>query len=306
MTGIGQMCRHFVAHAPSLGGTIPSGTLPRCRFVVRFVLRVSCSLAVAVDPRREPFVYQQDPLNSAAQRRRSSSPRLPPPCTAGTGSGSGRRPRQSGRQHRAGGASKTRRVLDLTLRKMIALIVRSPRSGHGRGPCRGRAGRENFMALNIHAELKRLRTLKTPQLKARYAELFGEPTRCNNRPYLIKRIAWRLQADAEGDLSERARQRAAEMADDAICGCRPRSAPRPTTISDARPQTRHRLAPRLAGQRRRCRGRRCANVQGQGVQRDRAAQGLLSARARSTARCRRWPTRSPAATGTVRSSSPTR
>ncbi len=58
------------------------------------------------------------------------------------------------------------------------------------------------MALNIHAELKRLGTLKTPQLKARYAELFGEPTRCNNRPFLIKRIAWRLQADAEGDLSE--------------------------------------------------------------------------------------------------------
>jgi hypothetical protein len=71
------------------------------------------------------------------------------------------------------------------------------------------------MALNIHAELKRLGTLKTPQLKARFAELFGEPTRCNNRPYLIKRIAWRLQADAEGDLSERARQRAAEIADDA-------------------------------------------------------------------------------------------
>ena len=67
------------------------------------------------------------------------------------------------------------------------------------------------MALNIRAELKRLGTLKTPQLKARYAELFGEPTRCNNRPYLIKRIAWRLQADAEGDLSERARQRAAEI-----------------------------------------------------------------------------------------------
>ena len=68
------------------------------------------------------------------------------------------------------------------------------------------------MTLNIHAELKRLVTLKTPQLKARYAELFGEPTRCNNRPYLIKRIAWRLQANEEGDLSERARQRAMELA----------------------------------------------------------------------------------------------
>ena len=57
------------------------------------------------------------------------------------------------------------------------------------------------MALNIHAELKRLGTLKTPHGKDRYAELFGEPARCNNHPYLIKRIAWRLQADAESDLS---------------------------------------------------------------------------------------------------------
>ena len=98
------------------------------------------------------------------------------------------------------------------------------------------------MALNIHAELKRLGTLKTPQLKARYAELFGEPTRCNNRPYLIKRIAWRLQADAEGDLSERARQRAAEIADDSDLRLQaPVSAPRPTTISDA-PSPKHAIA----------------------------------------------------------------
>jgi len=71
------------------------------------------------------------------------------------------------------------------------------------------------MAMNIHAEHKRLGTLTTPQLRARYAEVFGEATRCNNRPYLFKRICWRPQADAEGDLSERARQRVIELADDA-------------------------------------------------------------------------------------------
>lgn len=98
------------------------------------------------------------------------------------------------------------------------------------------------MALNIHAELKRLGTLKTPQLKARYAELFGETTRCNNRPYLIKRIVWRLQADAEGDLSERARQRAAEIADDSDLRLQaPVGAPRPTTISDV-PSPKHAIA----------------------------------------------------------------
>src|SRR5262249_49815898 len=37
----------------------------------------------------------------------------------------------------------------------------------------------------------------------------------HNKVWLVKRIAWRLQAQAEGDLSERARQRAAELAADA-------------------------------------------------------------------------------------------
>ena len=35
-----------------------------------------------------------------------------------------------------------------------------------------------------------------------------------DRAHLFRRIAWRLQAQAEGDLSERARQRAAELAND--------------------------------------------------------------------------------------------
>ena len=52
-------------------------------------------------------------------------------------------------------------------------------------------------------------------LRHRYAELFGEPTRAGNRAWLVKRIAWRLQALAEGDLSERAQQRAQELARDA-------------------------------------------------------------------------------------------
>jgi hypothetical protein len=49
----------------------------------------------------------------------------------------------------------------------------------------------------------------------RYAELFGEPTRVGNKVWLIKRIAWRLQTLTEGDLSERARRRAEELANDA-------------------------------------------------------------------------------------------
>ncbi|MBP9024742.1 MAG: DUF2924 domain-containing protein [Phycisphaerae bacterium] len=44
--------------------------------------------------------------------------------------------------------------------------------------------------------------------------MFGEPSRSRHRRYLIHRIAWRLQADAEGGLTDRALQRAAELAND--------------------------------------------------------------------------------------------
>ena len=66
------------------------------------------------------------------------------------------------------------------------------------------------------------------ELRARYAEVFGEETSANNRDWLVKRIAWRLQALAEGDLSERARQRAAELANDADLRLSP--PPQPQTL----------------------------------------------------------------------------
>ena len=40
-------------------------------------------------------------------------------------------------------------------------------------------------------------------------------SRSNNRQFLFRRIAWRIQALAEGGLSERARRRALEIANDA-------------------------------------------------------------------------------------------
>src|SRR5580692_4978983 len=53
-----------------------------------------------------------------------------------------------------------------------------------------------------------------PALKKRYRELFGEESKSSNKQFLFRRICFRLQANAEGDLSERARRRAAEIADD--------------------------------------------------------------------------------------------
>ena len=71
------------------------------------------------------------------------------------------------------------------------------------------------MTDNIDRDLTELQRLSAAQLRLRYAETFGESVRTGNKPWLIKRIAWRWQALAEGDLSERARQRAAELANDA-------------------------------------------------------------------------------------------
>jgi DUF2924 family protein len=67
----------------------------------------------------------------------------------------------------------------------------------------------------LQQEIETLRQATVGVLKARYRELFGEDSPSSNRAHLFRRVAWRLQARALGELSERARQRAAELADDA-------------------------------------------------------------------------------------------
>jgi hypothetical protein len=67
----------------------------------------------------------------------------------------------------------------------------------------------------IHDEIESLRQMTTAQLKAKYREVFGEQSRSNHKQFLFRRIAWRIQANAWGGLSERARRRALEIADDA-------------------------------------------------------------------------------------------
>ncbi|MBA2224603.1 DUF2924 domain-containing protein [Thermogemmata fonticola] len=71
------------------------------------------------------------------------------------------------------------------------------------------------MSLNVMKELAALGRMTVKELRDKYAEVFGEETPAHNQTWLVRRIAWRLQALAEGDLSERARQRAAELANDA-------------------------------------------------------------------------------------------
>src|SRR5579872_5359738 len=96
------------------------------------------------------------------------------------------------------------------------------------------------MSLNVGKEVATLGWMTVQQLRVRYAEVFGEPTNANNKAWLIKRVAWRLQARAEGDLSERARNRAAELADDADLRLSPprvKAAPAPAVPETGRAVT---------------------------------------------------------------------
>ena len=102
---------------------------------------------------------------------------------------------------------------------------------------------------HIGHDLAALQRLSVSQLQTRHAELFGETTAARHKTWLIRRLAWRLQALAEGDLSECARHRAVQLARDADLRLRP---PKTTTAAathhDGQPQVgrgsaNHRLPP---------------------------------------------------------------
>lgn len=82
-------------------------------------------------------------------------------------------------------------------------------------------------APSIVAQIAALRALGVPALREKYIEVFGEPTNSRNRDWLFRSVAWQLQANLEGGLSERAKRRAAELARE----------------SDVRPRSRQLLTP---------------------------------------------------------------
>jgi len=71
------------------------------------------------------------------------------------------------------------------------------------------------MDQSVLIEVEKLRRASLAALRQKYGEVFQEETRCRHRQHLFRRIAWRLQALAEGDLTQRARQRASQIARDA-------------------------------------------------------------------------------------------
>ena len=66
----------------------------------------------------------------------------------------------------------------------------------------------------ITKKIRALGHMTTGELRDKYRELFGEESRSYNKRFLERRIAWQIQALAEGGLSERALRKAEELADD--------------------------------------------------------------------------------------------
>ena len=89
------------------------------------------------------------------------------------------------------------------------------------------------MSTAIECEIGRMRQMALGDLRTRFVELFGEPPRSRHKEHLVRRIAWRLQALAEGDLSQRARHRAAQLASDADLRLAPPREKSKATLSTA-------------------------------------------------------------------------
>ncbi|MBU1699669.1 MAG: DUF2924 domain-containing protein [Candidatus Eisenbacteria bacterium] len=70
------------------------------------------------------------------------------------------------------------------------------------------------MTPRVAREIERLSDMTVAELREKYGEVFGEETRSRHKDFLRKRIAWRLQANEEGGLSERALRRAKELANE--------------------------------------------------------------------------------------------
>ncbi|MEO8130091.1 MAG: DUF2924 domain-containing protein [Bryobacteraceae bacterium] len=144
-----------------------------------------------------------------------------------------------------------------------------------------------------YAEIECLRQMPVAELRERYRQVFGEESTTAHKSHLVRRIAWRLQVLAEGDLSERARRRALEIANDADLKVQApsdwlRSKPAVETRPRRKPRREPRLPPAGTVLRRQYRGRTIVvKVLAEGFEYEGEQYRSLSAVAR-TATGTRW------------------
>ncbi len=70
------------------------------------------------------------------------------------------------------------------------------------------------MKKTIRDRIDALAAMSGPALREEHRKLFGEEPASTHRQFLFRKIAWRLQADEEGGLSEAARELARGIARD--------------------------------------------------------------------------------------------
>jgi hypothetical protein len=67
---------------------------------------------------------------------------------------------------------------------------------------------------NIARQILEMEEMTLNQLREKWVEVWNEPCRSRNKAHLKKRIAWRMQALVFGGISQRALDRARELADE--------------------------------------------------------------------------------------------
>jgi len=72
--------------------------------------------------------------------------------------------------------------------------------------------RDRAAVAGIAEQLEALDSMSMADLVEKYREVFGVPTRTRNKPYLRKKVGWRIQELAEGGLSPRALAKIEELA----------------------------------------------------------------------------------------------
>jgi len=71
------------------------------------------------------------------------------------------------------------------------------------------------MSVNINQEVAAMQRMSIAELREKFERVSGETTTTRHAPCLIRRIAWRMQANEQGGISCRARRRVEELANEA-------------------------------------------------------------------------------------------
>src|SRR5450759_4787364 len=111
------------------------------------------------------------------------------------------------------GSPGSHRNRDLLSRLLRAFMSVWPPNGHPK--------ETKNMDSGTAREIEELRTGSISQVREKYREVFGEEPRSKHKAHLFRHLAWRLQALAEGGLSDRALRRAHEIANEADLRVRP-------------------------------------------------------------------------------------